>query len=66
MADVIKCGAAGSACELLTDLARCDFQGMNVPSAFCSAIAESPIIDTLLDIIGYDDEATRAYLDVDR
>ena len=26
LADVIKCGAAGSACELLTDLARCDFQ----------------------------------------
>ena len=67
LADVIKCGAAGSACELLTDLARCDFQyKKNVPSAFCSAIAESPIIDTLLDIIGYDDEATRAYLDVDR
>ena len=64
LADVIKCGAAGSACELLTDLARCDFQRKNVPSAFCSAIAESPIIDTLLDIIGYDDEATRAYLEL--
>ena len=66
LTDVINCGAAGSACELLTDLARCDCQCKNVPSAFCSAIAESPIIDTLLDIIGYDDEATRAYLDVDR
>ena len=64
LADVIKCGAAGSACELLTDLARCDFQRKNVPSAFCSAIAESPIIDTLLDIIGYDDDATRAYLEL--
>ena len=64
LADVIKCGAAGSACELLTDLARCDFQSKNVPSRFCSAIAESPIIDTLLDIIGYDDEANSAYLEL--
>ena len=55
--------------ELLTDLARCDFQykRVNVPSAFCSAIAESPIIDTLLNIISYDDEATRArHLELNR
>ena len=67
LTDVIKCGAAGSACELLTHLARCDFQGRGVPSVssgFCEAIAESPIIDTLLDIIGYDDKATRAYLEL--
>ena len=67
LTDVIKCGAAGSACELLTHLARCDFQGRGVPSVssgFCRAIAESPIIDTLLDVIGYDDEATRAYLEL--
>ena len=59
LTDVIKCGAAGPACELLTYLARC-YSG--APSAFCRAIAESPIIDTLLDVIGYDDEATRAYI----
>ena len=33
-------------------------------SGFCEAIAESPIIDTLLDIIGYADEATSAYLEL--
>ena len=57
LADAIKCGAAADTCELLTDLARCS-------TPFCSAIAESSIIDALLDIIGCDNEATRAYLEL--
>ena len=56
LTDVIKFGEAEKACELLTDLARCD-------RPFCRAIAESPIIDALLVIIGSDAEATRAYLE---
>ena len=57
LTDAIKCGAAADTCELLTDLARC-----SIP--FCRAIAESPIIDALLKIIGYDPEATRAYVEL--
>ena len=57
LADAIKCGAAADTCELLTDLARCD-------RPFCRAIAESPIIDALLDIIGSDAEAIRAYVEL--
>mmetsp|Transcript_24858 Transcript_24858/g.64515 ORF Transcript_24858/g.64515 Transcript_24858/m.64515 type:complete len:579 (-) Transcript_24858:42-1778(-) len=62
LADVIKCGAAEPAFELLIGLARCDPQRKGVPSAFCRAIAESSIIDSLLEIISYEDEDTRAYL----
>ena len=57
LTDAIKSGKADYACELLTDLARC-----SIP--FCRAIAESPIIDALLDIIGYDAEAIRAYVEL--
>ena len=57
LTDAIKSGKADYACELLTDLARC-----SIP--FCRAIAESPIIDALLDIISYDAEAIRAYVEL--
>ena len=57
LTDAIKCGAAADTCELLTDLARCD-------RPFCRAIAESPIIDALVVIIGSDAEAIRAYVEL--
>lgn len=64
LADIIRCGAISNASEFLTDLVRCDYKDVGVPSSFCSAIAESPVIDAILDIIGYDDAATRAYLEL--
>ena len=57
LADAIKCGAAADTCELLTDLARCD-------RPFCRAIAESPIIDAILDIISSNADKIRAYVEL--
>ena len=57
LTDAIKCGAAADTCELLTDLARCD-------RPFCRAIAESPIIDAILDIISSNADKIRAYVEL--
>jgi hypothetical protein len=63
LADLIRCGAISNASEMLGDLVRCDYK-KGIISSFCRAIAESPLIDAILDIIGYDDVTTRAYLEL--
>jgi len=63
LADLIRCGAISNASEMLGDLVRCDYK-KGITSSFYRAIAESPVIDAILDIIGYDDATTRAYLEL--